>query len=442
MRTMHYVIILLLASYIITTHTKQAVDYNGNPLSKSGTITITPQTSSAILASYTQAINLAGLLDNTFGNYGIVNTIGGGAGVGYAYAAALQPDGKILVGGETSSVAGGYCEIIRYNSDGSIDQSFNNGTLLVGPLGYIASLLVQPDNKIIAMGGTNVAGVGTFQLIRYNSNGSIDPTFNNGIPLIGPANYGEAALLHPDGRIIAIGFSDTTFIVTRYNSDGSPDHTFNGGSPLIGPAGKAYAGLLQPDGKIIAAGSTNTPHFQLVRYNSDGSTDYTFHNGNPVTGPTGIIFATALQPDGKIIAAGTNFTGPQFQLIRYNSDGSLDATFNNGNPIVGPSGVARTVLLQPDNKIIAVGSTTLDDTGIFQLARYNSDGSVDTTFGPLGTHIVTTPHTITAYRALLQPDNKIIAVGCSTGNDFTLVRYINPFTLASFTASYGNVGML
>jgi len=432
---------------------KAAIDYNGTPINRSGGITITPQTSPAILASYTQAFNMYGLLDETFGQRGIVNTPG--AGAGSAYAAVLQPDEKIIAVGYNGTTF----ELIRYNSNGSIDTSFNGGNPVVGAntTRYAHAALLQPDGKIVAVG---VSSVGTGErscLVRYNSDGSIDTSFNAGNPVIGAntTSIANAVLLQPDGKIVTAGHNSagTGFCLARYNSDGSVDTTFNGGTPVIGAGTTLYAhaALLQPDGKIVAVGVSSVAagsRFCLARYNSDGSIDTSFNGGNPVIGAnsTGNAYAALLQPDGKIVAVG-NSTGDlnPFKLARYNSDGSVDTTFNGGTPVVGPNttGTIHGVLLQPNGKIVAVGSNNTGNR--FCLTRYNSNGSIDTTFGPDNTNVViTTGTTYRAYAALLQPDGKIVAVGTNgTGTyDFVLIRYVNPFTLASFTASYGNVGMM
>ena len=208
--------------------------------------------------------------------------------------------------------------------------------------------------------------------------------------------------------------------------------------------------MLQPDGKIVAVGTTDLlgrGNFALIRYNSNGTPDTSFNGGTVLVGPAGGAYSCLLQPDGKIVAVGaTNLLGGvKFALIRYNSNGSIDTSFNNGTVKIGPAGVVKAALLQPDGKIIAAGGP-IGDPAPALLARYNTDGSVDATFGHLGAQGVVTAPTITDpfQAALLQPDGKIIGLGTlnAVTYDFVLARYINPFTLASFTASYGNVGMI
>ena len=165
----------------------RAVDYNGNPINRSGGITITPQTSSTLLASYTQAINTAGLLDNTFGNLGIATKNISGFADG-ARAMAIQSDGKIIVVGVTNINAGptGVFATMRYNVNGTLDTSFGpNGTGIVtysfSGVGFVdgaTGVAIQTDGKIVVVGATNIynvaPGTGYFGIIRYNSNGSPD----------------------------------------------------------------------------------------------------------------------------------------------------------------------------------------------------------------------------------------------------------------------------
>ncbi len=421
MQTIQVIKFFVLASFL-SLSAKQAIDYNGNPINSRGVVTITPKTSSTVLASYTQSVNFDGMIDNTF----LFN--GATAVRGTARAAALQPDGKIVIGGHTDA---NNSQLARYNSDGSSDTSFAFN--IPTTFGAIRAIILQSDEKIVGVGYKFVFPNTYFNIIRYNSDGSIDPSFNFVIP--GATGSFYAAVLQTDGKIIASGknfAAGNVFQLTRYNTDGSVDPSFNFNTATA-PLGTAEAALLQPDGKVIAVGYTATPKFQLARYNADGSIDPSF-NFNTATAQPGTASAALLQPDGKVIAVGYTAT-PTFQLVRYNSDGSIDTSFNF-NTTTATSGRAQAAALQPDGKIIAVG-VILTGGLRFQLTRYNTDGSVDTTF------TTTLTPTGWAYGTVMQPDGKIIAVGNNNNtNKFQVARYINPFTLTSFTASYGEVGML
>ena len=429
----------------------KSVDYNGNPINKGGSITITPQTSPTILASYTQTINTAGLLDNTFGIGGIVNTTLGGAGS--ANSLVMQPDGKIVaVGVVNPGVPNFY--LVRYNTNGSLDTSFKGIGIVSTPNtsnGYAAVL--QPNGKIVAVGD----GGGEFCLVRYNTDGSLDKSFNGGIPVTTPGtSTAYAVLLQPDGKIIALGQGGTgVFTLARYKTDGTLDLAFGlAGTGIVStdvvhPGGSAIqAALLQPDGKIIAIGGGDV--FTLVRYTTDGRVDSSFglvaNNYVVTTSHTSNAYGAVLQPNGKIIVVGDYTPGgfmpvTTFCLARYNSDGSLDSSFGfNGTGIVTTPNTptAYAAALQPDGKIVVAGG------GNGTVARYLTNGSLDTTFGSSGKGIVTTAGVGLTKAAALQSDNKIVIAGQSGGggDGFSLARYINPFTLGSFTASYGTVGLL
>ena len=455
-------------------HTTQAMDYNGTLLTgPRGNITISPNTPSALLASYTQSINTAGLLDQTFGSLGFALITVPAANAPATYAGALQPDGKILLGGTNNPNAAGATQFLlsRCNPNGSIDTSFNGGAMVTGtstagagPAAIIRAIVLQPDGKIVTAGPTTSnrngnTGLNTdseFCLQRFNPNGSIDITFNTGNPVVTNAtNTAYSLLLQPNGNLIAVGNNDNggaVFTLVRYLPSGAPDPAFNGGVSLQTPGtGTAYAALLQPDGKIIAIGNNGTPNFRLIRYTTNGIIDPSFGSagaGNIVTtAGTGTAYGAALQADGKIIAVGeSGAIGTPFCIVRYNTDGSIDQTFNGGTPVItANTHTAQGVVVQPDGKIVVVGGGLQDRTATPSIAvRYNSDGTIDTSFGPQGTNIVNLgANTQGSHAVLLQPDDRIIVLGDNNANLYLIAaRLINPFTLASFSASYGNVGLL
>ena len=437
-------------------------------------LVLTPKNYTSVLATYTQAINTAGLLDKTFcysSNPGASGIAIPGVGANPAtMCGALQPDGKILVGG-TTNINGNFV-FTRINTDGSPDISFNGGTPitatsnnLTGPAGVTQAVVVQPDGKIVIGGGTTYTASANgwnnnaiFCVQRYNSNGSIDTTFNNGNPVVTlTTNSIYALLLQPNGCIVAVGNNDLggggtglVFTLVRYLPTGAVDPSFNGGHAINTSNTKtAYAAVLQSDGKIVALGNNATPNFTLVRYNSDGSVDTSFglvgNNNIVTTANTGTIYGAALQPDGKIIAVGTDTTNNKFCLVRYNTDGSVDQTFNGGSPVIqNNTAPAKGVALQPDGKIVVVGGSAAAGA---LAARYNTDGSLDTTFGPNGSNVVVIPAALVgaANGVMLQADNKIVGVCNDTAVSHTYLiaaRLINPLTLQSFNQSYGGIGML
>ncbi|HEU0210219.1 MAG TPA: delta-60 repeat domain-containing protein [Candidatus Udaeobacter sp.] len=279
--------------------------------------------------------------------------------------------------------------------------------------------------------------------------GDLDPTFGIAgmvtIDVNHSTDIANAVAIQADGKLVVVGtsykqndFSDEDFVVTRYNSDGTLDTTFGRGGKVRtdfpGLAAVPSSVVIQPDGKIVVAGGafplfTFLGNFEVVRYNANGSLDRSFGNGGIVTTnfPEGSYAdAVALQPDGKIIAAGTVFvdfiigesSNTDFALARYNPDGTPDTSFGNGGQVstdfVGMEDDAFSVLIQSDGKIVAVGSANNPATYYdFAAVRYLSNGTIDTTFGVGGK--VTTDFGVAGFdraqSAALQPDGRIVAAG-------------------------------
>jgi len=426
-------------------------------------------------ASLGSARAAAGALDPTFDTDGMVTTaIGSGTADDQANAIAVQPDGKILVAGQSdqgSNFVSNYdFALVRYNSDGSLDTTFDTDGIVTTDFGNVLEngndIVLQPDGKIIVAGSSIADILGTIAdvaLARYNSDGSLDTTFDtDGKVTTDFGNSDETAsavALQPDGKIIVAGATNlgmnNDFALVRYNSDGSLDTTFDSDGILTTDFGGAFSPEaasslgLQPDGKIIAAGGItdiggNIADFALVRYNSDGSLDTTFDTDGKVTTDFDSTFydsanAIALQPDGKIVVAGITediFNNlADFALARYNSDGSLDTTFDTDGKVTTDLGSSidfgSDVALQLDGKIVMAGGSLLGGSIDFALARYNSDGSLDATFDTDGLVITSFDNIFydAANAIALQPDGKIVAAGTSsnvqftTGFDFAVVRY-------------------
>jgi uncharacterized delta-60 repeat protein len=261
------------------------------------------------------------------------------------YAIALQPDGKVLMGGGFTNINGtGRNNIARLNADGSVDASFDPGS---GTDSSVYNLALQPDGKVLIAGGfLSVNGVSRNYFARLNQDGSLDYGFN---PNVTNA-YSSTIVVQPDGRILVGGYELVNdfpqYVVWRLLADGSLDTSFSAGgaaSGLISPL------AVQPDGKIIVS-ALALPH--LVRLNSDGSPDADF---NPGTGPNVEVNTVALQPDGKIVIGGlfTNISGDaRNHIARLNTDGSVDTGFN-ASP--GPDDDIRSIALQPQSRIVIGG---------------------------------------------------------------------------------------
>ncbi len=258
--------------------------------------------------------------------------------------------------------------------------------------------------------------------------------------------------IQADGKIVAAGSSSGDFALARFNADGSLDTSFDGDgkvtTAILSGDDVANSVAIQADGKIVAAGSSHNGSdydFALARFNIDGSLDTSFDGDGIVTtsimSSSDFALSVAIQADGKIVAAGDS--SGDFALVRYNPDGSLDNTFDGDGKVttdfLNGNDFARSVAIQSDGKIVAAGSCWTgpahgDD---FAVARYNADGSLDTSFdgdGKLTTHVVVLDDE--AYSVAVQSDGKIVVAGYTWNGptldfplvgtfDFAVVRY-NP----------------
>ena len=396
----------------------------------------------------------AGTLDPTFGSGGRVTTFFGGDGLNgdNGRSVVVQKDRKIVVGGSTTNLDDTTdFALARYNSNGTLDATFGTGGKVkttFANFDFVGALALQSDGKIVAAGMTIVNFSPSFALARYNSNGTIDTTFGIGGRVItgfgGPAQA-FAAGVQADGKILVAGYAHLAegwdFAVARYNSNGTLDATFATGGKKKIPFGTVSSaqvnGLaIQLDGKIVVAGAANLPtagDFALARLNSNGSLDTTFGTGGKVVtnlGGNDEVFGVALQADGKIVAAG--MTGADFVLARYSTNGTLDGTFGTSGKVVtdfgGPNEIALGVAIRSDGKIVAVGRTFVSARTAFSLARYNPNGTLDSSFGNGGK--VSTNFTGSigdqAYSVAIQPDGKAVVAGSAIVNlntQFAVARY-------------------
>lgn len=301
------------------------------------------------------------------------------------YAAKIQADGKILIGGDFTMFNGtSYNRIIRLNENGSRDLNFNPGN---GANAHILSIALQSDSKIILVGGFNSYNNTTRNRIaRVNSNGSIDLTFNPGTGANGSVN---GVAIQPDGKIVIVGdftsFNGTSRNrIARLNSDGSIDITFNPGTG--GNAGIRTLAI-QSDGKILIGGDftsfNGATANRITRLNSNGLVDTSFTTGSAANSS---IFSLALQGDGKIVIGGwfTSFNGISANRIsRLNADGTLDGSFVTGT---GASNNTYTLSIDGDGKIVIGGDfTNYNGIGRNRVARILSGTKANQTitFAPI-----------------------------------------------------------
>lgn len=331
-----------------------------------------------------------------------------------AIASAIQPDGKIIIGGNFQFYNGtARGRIARINADGTLDASFNPGT---GANNTVYDIIILNDGKIIIGGAfTSYNGTAINCIARLNADGTLDPSFNTGT---GPGvDFGgafsvEAAAIQNDGKII-IGGGFTSYNgtarnhIARINADGSLDGTFNPGTGAGAASDYVETIAIQNDGKIVIGGwfttYNGTARNYIARINANGSLDGTF---NPGTGADTRVRVAAVQSDGKIIIGGNftsyNGTGRNY-ITRINPNGTIDGTFNPGS---GGDNNISAIAIQNDGKIIIGGLfTSYNGTGRNRIARLNADGSLQTSFNP-GTGADNFVGTIS-----LQNDGKIIIGG-------------------------------
>lgn len=321
------------------------------------------------------------------------------------YGVYAQPDGKTLVGGLFTTYQGQpQKSLIRLNADGSKDPSFDTG---IGFDQFVVSVVGDNNGKILVGGGfNNFQGESQNYLIRLNTDGSKDATFNIGTGFVG---YVYALAVQTDGKVIVGGDFNSykgqaQMRLIRLNGDGTKDTSFNIGTGFNGVINWI---VLQADGKILVGGAFTSFNGQgqkrLIRLNSDGTKDTSFNIG---LGFDQSVNALAVQSDGKIVVSGwfTTFQGQsQKGMVRLNVDGTKDTTFNIGT---GFNNSVSGAILQPNGKIIAGGQfITFQDQPQNYLVRLNADGSKDTTFD-VGTGFDDRVFALTS-----QSDGKIILGG-------------------------------
>jgi len=375
---------------------------------------------------------------------------------------AIQPDGKLVVVGMATINGQGDFALARYYSNGSLDTTFGTNGKVTTDFGGIyesgRSLALQQDGKVVVAGSSVISLFNDFVLARYDANGTLDASFGAGGKVI--TDFGVSAdvsslAMQPDGKILVSGDANVNggygFALVRYNANGTLDASFGNGGKVFTDFGVQQQGYsyaqngamaLQQDGKIVLAGVAymgTGRDFALARYNSDGTLDTSFGSGGKVLtdfSRDDSAFAVALQPDGKIVIAGMTDVdrGYGFALVRYNGNGTLDTSFGTGGKVTTAFGVAQqgfssarvgSLVIQPDGKIVAAGEAYLGADFHSAMARYNSNGTLDATFGSGGTltPAFNTPWGTDALGALvLQPDGKIDAAVSGFG-DFTLLRF-------------------
>ncbi len=407
--------------------------------------------------NYIVRFNADGTLDSSFDSGGTVD--------GYINSIALQTDGKIIVAGKFSNVAGQPQQgIARLNADGSFDPTFRV-SFTPNALIENTGIAIQTDGKIIFTGNFGqIAGQTRINFARVNTDGSLDTSFT------APANcFGRRVAFQTDGKIIVNSSCGGSSGISRLNANGALDSSF---TPGTGANGSVDAVVLQSDGKILVGGqfttfngltrngfarlntngsldtafNPNVPQFfespsiviqsdgkilvarklsgiggtdkSVLRFNADGTTDSTFDA--PADGTT---YAIAAAPDGTIYAGGLlatfqNFVLVQKPFLHFNSNGSIDFAFDPYVTSPDDAAIITNAVAQLDGKILVRGQLIqVNRQPRRLLARVNADGSLDTTF-TLAANVTISDGTHDDNALALQPDGKILINGNTSGGGF------------------------
>jgi uncharacterized delta-60 repeat protein len=370
------------------------------------------------------------------------------------HAVAVQADGKIVVVGESD----GEVALTRYNPNGSLDTTFSgDGRVLTGLAGRAYAVAIQPDGKIVVAGRVDVNFMGRFLVARYLTSGSPDNSFNGNGSIVVEFPGGGVTLagasciaIQPNGYIVVAGTktdSDLTnswrrWAIARFAPSGLLDPLFDNDGRVetnFGSAPSALEGAsaitILSDGKILIAGTSSpssNSNFTLARYNTNGSLDTSFDTDGKVVvdfGANEQINDMKLQADGKIVVAGTSGTASvrHFAVGRFNATGTPDTSFDlDGIALtnINPAGndVANELVIQADGKIVLAGTKfTGTGPGDYVLARYLQNGSLDSGFGQAG--IVTTDLNNNsddeANGIALQSDGKLVVAGMTRNTGTT-----------------------
>ncbi len=415
-----------------------------------------------ILLSVLMLAQSDGTIDLNFGGTGkIIASVG--THNSWASSMQIQDDGKIVLAGNSIPETKVAFTLLRFNEDGTLDNNFGTNGIVyteIGMSSFISSIIIQPDGKIIASGSANTGeNIFDWATVRYNEDGSLDDSFgNNGIVLtnIENSSSNSGIALQSSGKIVVNGYSSngisTGISSLRYNSDGSLDLTYGvDGFSLFkiidSPDIESWAIDMDVSDNLYTAGMTydldlSRNKIIIAKFLPDGAIDNDFGISGIVKTSLGNSddFANAIvcHPDQTIIIAGTTTNGAF--LAKYDEFGNLDPEFGTDGILMTDFGTDENenygLTIQDDGKIILTGvsGTNASNTnGNFGLARFNNDGSIDETFGTNGKLItdVSEGHNDVAFTVKLQNDGKIVAAGISNNGSYynmSIARYYSGFS--------------
>ncbi len=421
------------------------------------------------------AATASGRLDTCFGVGGKVTTNLNNTSSKFANDVVIQPDGKLVVAAYENPGSKQDFLVLRYDTAGLLDPTFGNGGVarisFTNSGSELASALaIQSDGKIIVAGYAPLKSYSAFAVARLNPNGSLDTLFGTGGKILFSFQNNVTAsvqgvTIQSNGYIVVAGRSNAEFALARFRPNGTFDTAFNGtGKITVSTAnstdtqvGGAYAVTIQRvavngvlEEKLVVAGirprlAGVDRDMAVLRFNPNGFLDSSFGSGGKVftnfTGYSDQAKAVAIDANNNIVVAGhtlTDSTSPMFALVRYTENGQLDASFGSGGRVTaGVIGYRSAfyeqgLAIQPDGRIVASGYVETSDFSFadFAVARFNADGTLDTTFGSDGTGIVLTDFyggKDYAWGGLaLQADGRIVVVGGANPSpqQIALARYM------------------
>jgi uncharacterized delta-60 repeat protein len=296
-------------------------------------------------------------------------------------------------------------------SPGELDPSFGSGGV-VGTGAQLLGVAVQSDGSVVAAGQASGRAVA----YRFSAAGALEDSW------AGPGGYARGIAVEPSGDVVVSGQGNGALFVARLTATLQPDGSFgSGGVASALPGGSANGVAVEPDGSIVAAGGVGTG-FELARFSPTGGVEWAANTGG---GDNSFARGVAVQPNGKIVVVGQQRPGPTHQVTngvieRLNPDGSLDSSFAGGAEIYYYPNTGYTsltaVAVQNNGQIVAAGVSAGGPTAIF--VRYNSNGSLDGSFGsggaaglPAGQNIATPGAALGPYGIAIAGGGRIISAG-------------------------------
>ena len=399
-----------------------------------------------VSGSWKSSFIQGGFVDKTFAEYDKIES-----NVHFYRGVATQSDGKTILLGMSTWGGRRVGQVVRLNSDGSLDTAFsdNVGIGINLSSGYPKGVMIQSDGKILIFGWFSAwNSTATNNVVRLNSDGTRDTSFNPNLPVLTAATIGFeiefVAFPQSDGKVLVSyhyydpEFNEVTRTV-RLNSNGTLDSSFNT-NVGTGANGTVNSIAIQTNGQILLGGfyqSWNGASVSnIVRLNSDGTRDTSFTN-NTGSAANDSVSSIAIQSTGQIILAGsfTTWNGATVnRIVRLNTNGTRDTAFNTNTGTASPSSISF-MQIQPDDKVVLSGFIpTWNGTTVNNIVRLNSDGTRDTVFT---TNAGSAASQDSGVSLAVESSGKIIIANITTWNNSTTIGHIRLNTDGSIDSSYG-----